>query len=181
MTDKEFNIVGHALGVDVYSLKKSRFPDDLELPDRFYRNYYAIGEANRDKSILDGLVISGIMTSGEKFGNLVYLVTNPGQARFREQFKADVIDKAEPVKAPELNYERFLRRDGDQSFPEFLGIKLPVYEYGRSSAGYTGLVRMVSTKYPEVKGGYRKLKKDAKFSYKQKLKEFHEKRRKNEH
>jgi hypothetical protein len=172
MTEKELNIVGHSLGIDVYSLKRTRLPDRILLPDDFYRNYYVIGKSNPTKEILDKLVSAGLMIQGEKFGDLVYIVTESGKIEFRKQYKAEVLDKFKPPRKSERNYLEFLSRDGDQTFAEFLGISPPRIEYGRGVDGMFGAVRMVSTKYPDLRGDWKFTKKEAKASYKEKLKSF---------
>lgn len=62
MTEKELNIVGHSLGIDVFSLKRTRLPERILLPDEFYRNYYAIGKSNPTKAVLENLMLDDYLS-----------------------------------------------------------------------------------------------------------------------
>lgn len=66
------------------------------------------------------------------------------------------------------NYEDYLNADCSESFSEWLGIDSPKLHTAYSS----GFHRYESVKYHSVKGDYFRFKKDAKKSYKEKLRAY---------
>lgn len=87
MNDKELDIIGHSLGINVYHAKRSKKKKDKKLPKEFYRNYYCAGSSHDDLSELQS---RGLMVSWEQFGNTYFAVTESGIKLFREEFKKHV-------------------------------------------------------------------------------------------
>ncbi len=107
------------------------------------------------------------MERWNKFENVYFSVTERGIEKFRELFFERITSTyVRPSKSRRV-YEEFVHVDGYDNFSDFLGIKLPRRE-GSSYKGY----RFCSTKYLGVNGEFRPTLKEAKVSYKEKLKEY---------
>lgn len=161
----QMELISHSLGIDIYYSLHSRRQSDKILPDKFYRNYFSSGESGDARKTLDELEKMEVVKSFLKFGNTIFVVTEFGIEWFRNQFKREVTDKFVMPSRSVVQYQDFLHADCGLTFAEYNGIKLPKFEYNSQY-----LVRMVSTKYEDVKGDWCELKRDAKSSYKIALK-----------
>jgi hypothetical protein len=94
MTDKEFDIIGHSLGVNVYHARKSKKKKDKKLPIEYYRNYYQAGEGHHSWNELLHLHEIGLMSRRELFGQTVFHVTEEG----KEKYKYKWVTEIEPSK-----------------------------------------------------------------------------------
>lgn len=169
MTEKEFDIIGHTLGVNVYHCRLSKSKRDKVLPDEFYRNYFCSGtERHNDYPFLEKLKNEGIMESWNKFDNLYFSVTKEGLLQFRSQFTEQIIKPFidNPMSKSKQSYQEFMDRDTGLNFDEYLGIQLP-------RQNFNGVMwRYESTKYPGVNGEWCRRKLKANKSYKEALKKY---------
>lgn len=169
MTPKQLEIVGHTLGTNVYNAKLSTRKKDKFLPDEFYRNYFCAGTKKHDDyPILMELEKEALTERWTKFTNLYFGITQKGINKFREEFASQITTEflnLPPIPKGKNTYMEYLDAEVCESFPEYIGIQLPEFEYDR----FRG-VRLVSTKYHNVWGDYKLTKKEAKVSYKEKLK-----------
>jgi len=168
MIEEQFKVVGHSLGINTYHAKLSERKKDKKLPEEFYRNYYCAGEPHGNYPILESLVEKGYMEKWVRLGNQYYSVTEEGVSEFRSQFKTQIVDTFVPPSKSKQNYLDYLHSDGCESFAEFLGIQKPKRETSYRDGG----TRFVSSKYPEVKGEYKATIKEARESYKERLKKY---------
>ena len=82
ISDKEFNIIGHSLGVQL-----DKYIKDVVLPKEYYRNYFQAGKGHDDFNVLLELVGLGLMRQREQFGMPVFHVTDKGKKVFEIKFK----------------------------------------------------------------------------------------------
>ena len=183
MNEKQFEIIAHTLGINAYHAKLSTRKKDKILPDEFYRNYFCAGtEKHHEYDILLELEKLGYMERWKSFSNLYFGVTDEGIKAFRQQFKETITDKFKPLSKAKNKYQDYLDSECCETFDEWLGIKIPKYEYFRdldffdqercSNNGDCDYVRMISTKYDCVKGVFCPNEKLAKASYKKELREY---------
>ena len=85
MTDKEFRIIGHSLGVKI-----DKYTGDKNLPKEYYRNYYQAGKDSDNWSDLLKLVKTRLMSQREQFDMPVFHVTDEGKERFRLKFVSEI-------------------------------------------------------------------------------------------
>lgn len=89
------NNVGHALGINVYHAKTSKNKMDKKLPKEFFRNNYCCcrlpGTLPEE---FQNLLKNEFIETWEKFGNLLWSVTDKGIKEFRLQFHKDVTAKS---------------------------------------------------------------------------------------
>lgn len=168
MKNKEFDIIGHSLGINTYHARLSEYKKDKELPSEFYRNYYCAGKKGEVFLELESLAEDGYMEKWEKFDNTYFSVTDKGILEFRKQFKIQITDTFKPPSISKQKYLDYLHNDGEYNFAEFLGIVKPIREFNYSEGG----TRFVSIKYPGVKGEFKNTIKEAKESYKLSLKKY---------
>lgn len=167
MTDKQYKDVGHSLGINTYGAVQSDREKDRYLPEEFYRNYYCWGDAeNGPSDSWDELVRNGLADVDTQRGQIYYFVSDKGILKFRELFTERVTATFVRPSKGKTNYMDYLHDDGPYTFAEFLGIEVPKREE------YGGRYRFVSTKYDGVYGELRETVKEAKVSYKEKLKEY---------
>ena len=74
LTEKEIDILGHTLGINVYHAKISKKRQDKKLPKEFYRNYFCANTTHDEFTILNKLQKDGWMKSWEQFNNLYFCV-----------------------------------------------------------------------------------------------------------
>ena len=86
LTDAEFKLIGHSLGVNTYHAKVSKKKKDKILPKEFYRNYFCASVNHSDFPILSDLQLKGLMESWTKFDNLYFGVTEKGIQAFKNVF-----------------------------------------------------------------------------------------------
>ena len=149
-------LMQHALGIS----ERNREP---------YRNYFLADSAHPDSSIWEELVKQGLATSGKapqwSCGEVVYQVTEAGRV-------AAICALPEPKKR--TRYDEYLHAEVCESFGEWLGIELPVYE-DREVGRYKWEYRMVRRSraywdtYCDIRGEWKPTKKAAKASYKEAL------------
>jgi hypothetical protein len=164
MTDKQFQLIGHSLGINTYDAELSKRQKDKTLPDEFYRNYFCAG--NSEILELENAVNDGLMVKWNQFNQLYYGVSEKGIGEFRVEFTQRISNTFKKPSKSIQHYLDYLHNDGSDTFAEFLGIVKPTVEYDRY-----GNYRFVSQKYRGLFGEWAKTKKAAKESYKQKLKE----------
>ncbi|HDG1660469.1 hypothetical protein OGV58_22205 [Citrobacter sp. Cf097] len=134
-----------------------------------YRNYFLAGEGHTDNVKWEELVSDGFATSrpAPDFvgGGTLYHVTEKGE-------EAAISALPEPKKR--TRYDDYLHSEVCESFGEWLGIELPVYE-NREVGRYKWEYRMVRRSrtywdsYYDVRGDWMPTKKAAKASYKEAL------------
>ncbi|WP_199200066.1 hypothetical protein [Kosakonia sp. H7A] len=143
----------HALGIS----ERHRVP---------YRNYFLAGSDHPDATEWEKLVEQGLAKASPapawSCGDVVYQVTDAGQA---------VAISALPEPKKPTRYDEYQRSEVCESFGEWLGINLPVYEE-REIGRYKYEYRMVRRSraywdsYCDVRGDWCPTKKAAKASYK---------------
>jgi hypothetical protein len=93
ITFKETEILGHSLGVNILSAKRSIKKRDKKLPKEFYRNRFCAGDDHEDLPVLQSLEKMGYMARGQKINGgraIIWYVTDEGIKRFREYFESIV-------------------------------------------------------------------------------------------
>ena len=90
MTEKEFNIIGHSLGINVYHARNSKKKKDKKLPKEYYRNYYQAGEGHHSWNGLLHMVQVGVMSRRLQFEQPVFHVTDEGKERFKYKWVAEI-------------------------------------------------------------------------------------------
>ena len=90
MTEKEFDIIGHSLGINVYHARNSNKKKDKKLPKEYYRNYYQAEEGHTNWNELLQMTKVGVMSRREQFGQPVFHVTDEGKERFRLKWVAEI-------------------------------------------------------------------------------------------
>ena len=90
MTQKQFELIGHSLGVNVYHAKKSKKKSDKKLPKEFYRNYFQASKGHSDYEELKSLVSIGFMTNREQFEQEVFHVSDDGKKKFIDKFNLEI-------------------------------------------------------------------------------------------
>lgn len=85
-TDKELDVVGHSLGINVYHSKLSKKKKDKQLPKEFYRNRFCASEGHDDYPTLITLEENGLMERWDKTAEFFW-VTDPGIEKFKQEFK----------------------------------------------------------------------------------------------
>jgi hypothetical protein len=166
ITDNQWDLISHSLGVNLYHAKMSNRKKDSILPDEFYRNYFASSDGSKDYKEFKELEELGIVNSWEKWDHIYFGITDLGKKQFRDYFHDEVTSKFKPLSKSKDTYQKFIDMDGHDYFSDFLGIQLPRDE--QTDKGW----RFHSTKYEGVKGKFCKTKKEAKISYKEALKDY---------
>jgi len=89
MTQREFEIVAHSIGIHALTMKQSKKKSDKKLPDEFYRNRFVAGEGHTDMPILRSLEEKGYMKQGNNniSDSLFFFVTEVGEFKFRKKFQ----------------------------------------------------------------------------------------------
>ncbi|WP_145538472.1 hypothetical protein [Yersinia alsatica] len=145
---RHIELLQHTIGVT----EKKREP---------YRNYFLVGDEHSDNADLKQLVAAGYMTAHPApamWGDgTVYCCTPKGST---------LAISSLPAPKKRSRYDDYLDSETCQSFAEWLGIDVPEVEYG-SWYPNQGKFRMVSRR---ATGEWRDTHKDAKASYKDKLK-----------
>lgn len=149
-------LMQHALGIS----ERNRTP---------YRNYFLAGDGHSDNEEWEKLVSDGFATSrpAPDFagGGTLYHVTEKGEY-------AALSALPEPKKR--TRYDEYLHSEVCESFAEWLGIELPVYEE-REIGRYKYEYRMIRRSraywdsYYDVRGEWKPTMKAAKASYKEAL------------
>lgn len=149
-------LMQHALGIN----ERNRTP---------YRNYFLADDGHTDNSKWQALVADGCATSrpAPDFagGGTLYHVTDKGE---------ELAIAALPEPKKRTRYDEYLHSEVCESFGEWLGIELPVYE-DREIGRYKWEYRMVRRSraywdsYCDVRGEWCPTKKAAKASYKEAL------------
>ena len=134
-----------------------------------YRNYFLASKDSPDDLAWQELVVNGLATSGKapewSCGDVVYQVTEAGKT---------IAMSALPEPKKRTRYDEYLRSEVCESFGEWLGIELPIYEE-REVGRYKYEYRMVRRSraywdtYCDVRGEWKPTKKAAKASYKEAL------------
>lgn len=91
MTEKEFDIIGHSLGINVYHSRMSKAKKDKKLPKKFYRTHYQAAKGHNIWENLLTLVESGLMEKREQFGMPVFHVTDKGISVFKNKWSSDIL------------------------------------------------------------------------------------------
>ncbi|QLR72695.1 hypothetical protein HV337_09180 [Citrobacter freundii] len=149
-------LMQHALGIG----ERCRIP---------CRNYFLAGDGHTDNEEWKKLVADGCATSrpAPDFvgGGTIYHVTDKGEAK---------AISALPEPKKRTRYDDYRHSEVCESFGEWLGIELPVYE-SREVGRYKWEYRMVRRSraywdtYCDVRGEWKPTKKAAKASYKEAL------------
>ncbi|MCE7039174.1 hypothetical protein [Dyadobacter sp. CY312] len=91
ITQREFEILAHSLGVALSTAKRSgRKSDKRLLPEEFYRNRFIASPTHNDYPTLIILKGKGFMNVGENYNSrndLLFYVTDLGKFKFRQEFK----------------------------------------------------------------------------------------------
>lgn len=149
-------LIQHALGIN----ERNRTP---------YRNYFLAGDGHSNNGVWEKLVSDGFATSrpAPDFvgGGTLYHVTEKGEA-------AALSALPEPKKR--TRYDEYLHSEVCESFAEWLGIELPIYEQ-REVGQYKYEYRMIRRSraywdsYYDIRGEWKPTMKAAKASYKEAL------------
>jgi hypothetical protein len=177
MTTEQFDIIGHTLGINCYHARLSTRMKDKYLPDEFYRNYYNYGLLSVE---FQKMINLGYIKLYQRYDMNYFHVTEKGIQLFRDKFITEITSVFIPPSKSKQKYQEYIDSDYGGSFSDYLGINLPVVEYFKRGSykdffddfHKSGQVRIISIKYPSVKGKYCDLLKDAKSSYKQALKQY---------
>ena len=164
LTDSQLKIISHSLGIDIIRAKESDNEKYKFLPEEFYRNYYCVGKSlnmTDDMKILEELGFIEKWINGEQ---LYFEITKEGVDYFKDWFEKEITVKRQRTTKSKQRYNEYIDADYFDNFKDYLQIESPKIE--RSNQG----VRVVSTKYDDVKGEFKKTIKEAKLSYKEKLK-----------
>nr|ELR5041426.1 hypothetical protein [Providencia stuartii]ELR5082488.1 hypothetical protein [Providencia stuartii] len=151
-------LMQHALGINEYTRKP-------------YRNYFLSSGKNEewDNLVKNGLAVSNKAPQGF-CGDIYYQVTDKG--------KNVAIAKLPEPKKP-TKYDEYLDADTCITFAEWLGIKLPEYEWRKRSNKYEyRMYRETRNQYwnlTRIEGEWMPTMKAAKASYKEALKLFRSK------
>ncbi len=89
LSESQFSIIGHSLGVNVYHAKQSKRKRDKKLPNYFHRNRFCAGDSHDDMPTLLSLEKLGYMLRGQKINNdrdTLWYVTQEGINSFKEHF-----------------------------------------------------------------------------------------------
>lgn len=150
-------LMQHALGIS----KRNREP---------CRNYFLASEGHPENEAWQQLIAAGMASATPapswSCGDVIYQVTDAGKA-------VAIAALPEPKKA--TRYNDYLNSEVCESFGEWLGIELPVYE-DRVVGRYKWEYRMVRRSrsfwdsYYDICGEWKPTKKAAKASYKEALK-----------
>ena len=92
MSNKEFDIIGHSLGINVHYAKVSKKKKDKKLPKEYWRNHFQASEGHDDWTTLLELEKSKLLTKRIQFGEPVFHVTEKGKEMFKIKFN-EVINK----------------------------------------------------------------------------------------
>lgn len=89
ITEREFEIMAHMLGIHPTTMKNSKKKADKKLPEEFYRNRFVAGENHSDMPILRSLEEKGFVAQGNNniSDMLFFYVIELGEFRFRKHFK----------------------------------------------------------------------------------------------
>jgi len=164
LTDFQIKIISHSLGIDVIRAKESNNEKYKFLPNEFYRNYYCIGKSlnmTDDMKLLEGL---GFIEKWMNREQLYFEITKEGIDYFKYWFEKEITIKRQKTTKSKQRYNEYIDADYFDNFKDYLQIEPPKIE--RNNQG----VRIVSAKYDDVKGEFKKTIKQAKLSYKSKLK-----------
>lgn len=123
MDKRQFEIVGHSLGIDINYALRSEREKDKYLPEDFYRNYFQANEGHEDVPVLQELVELGHMEKWKNGDLDYYSVTDKGIEEFRKQFFLQVTSQYKRPSRSKQRYLDFLELDSDMTFAEYLGIK----------------------------------------------------------
>lgn len=91
ISDKEYKLMGHSLGVNTYHAEMSQSKKDKRLPKSYYRNYFCAGRVD-EKSISDDhqlfidMCKKGLAVRFDKFDNINYMITEKGIVLFEQMF-----------------------------------------------------------------------------------------------
>ncbi|MDW2743678.1 hypothetical protein [Atlantibacter subterraneus] len=137
-----------------------------------YRNYFLASKNSPDDLAWQALVANGLAKAGKapewSCGDVVYQVTEAGKT---------VAISALPEPKKRTRYDEYLHSEVCESFAEWLGIELPVYEQ-REVGRYKYEYRMVRRSraywdsYYEICGDWMPTMKAAKVSYKEALRKY---------
>ena len=123
-TEKQFDKIGHTLGVNTYHSRNSKSKKDKILPDKFYRNYYNYGQVKDENKEPEWVTeLSDYIDKWTQSGLLYFQVSEKGIELFRKQFKEEITDTYIPLSKSKQRYQDFLDADLGISFSEFIGIK----------------------------------------------------------
>jgi len=164
MTNEQFKKVGHSLGINTYNALLSNRKKDKYLPDdEFYRNYYCSGDVDGD---FESMIRSGMIDKWLRGEDTYYAISKKGITLFRQLFHERItLTYVKPSKAKET-YQHYIEvGDCFDSFAHYLGIQPPERLSDRK-----GNYSFYSEKH-DVSGEWKPTVKEAKASYKEKLKE----------
>lgn len=117
---KHWELIAHSLGVNLYHAIHSKRYKDKELPDEFYRNYFASSKGGDAYNLLIQLENEGLTKSWSQNDHIYFMVTNEGIADFREYFYKEVVRKFKKPSKSQMRYLHYLHLDFDMSFIEYL-------------------------------------------------------------
>lgn len=150
----------------MFTMQDSNKPKDKFLPDEFYRNYYCVGSEIGFTQEMIELEEIGFIEKWMHGKQLYFEITKKGIEYFKDYFIREITCKRKHISKSSQRYNDYLDADCSENFKEYLGIEMPKREYSKEG------VRLVSTKYNNVKGSFFKTLKDAKSSYKTSLKDY---------
>lgn len=180
LTNKELDLIDHALGAKLEYRQNSEIPELKTLPIEFDRNYFFSGDSKDE--IWEGLVTKGYATFKEhkcqEKPMMYYYVSEKGMNAFRVYFQKEVTEKYKKPSKNRLKYLEWLHSESGLTFAEYLGIWNPKKELVREGADILYLFKSTNPAHKDfygtnlVFGQPKKTAKEAKESYKKSLLEF---------
>jgi len=161
LNSTQIDLISHSLGINYYHAVSSKNKRDKVLPKEFYRNYFNYDTL--DNNIIE-LESAGYIEYFNQYNNNYFGVTDKGIEAFKEIFQKEVTDKYVPLSKSKERYLDFLDADCGSTYEEYIGVRVPKREYK------DGLVRLINTKNGSIKSDFMPTLKEAKISYKFKLK-----------
>lgn len=165
ITNKQYDLMAHTLGINLYHAQHSDRQKDKFLPEEFYRNYFASSKGGDDYKDFMKLNKIGIVDTWNQNDYVYFAISEKGIEKFKNYWAENVFVNLKTPKGKQ-KYMDFIGLDGYGNFSDYLNIHLPKSE--QSLHGW----RFESTKYLNVRGKYCRTKELAKQSYKEALKLF---------
>lgn len=117
---KHWKLIAHSLGINLYHAIHSKMYKDKELPNEFYRNYYASSEGGEPYHLLVELEKNGYVKSWKQYDHIYFCNTEKGITEFREYFHKEVTAKFKKPTKSQMRYQDYLELDSEMSFGEYL-------------------------------------------------------------
>ena len=117
---KHWKLIAHSLGINLYHAIHSKSYKDKELPNEFYRNYFASSKDGEPYNLLSQLEDNGLTKSWSQNDCIYFMVTDKGIVDFREYFYEEIVSKFKKPTRSQMRYQDYLHLDSDMSFMDYL-------------------------------------------------------------